>query len=72
MFPSGSASFVELTCEQLNDSLTERALWQGDFFDDFRSQLVEIETVTVPEPGVVLSWLVAGPMLFAMAKRRRR
>jgi cyclophilin family peptidyl-prolyl cis-trans isomerase len=72
LFPSGSASFVELTCEQLNDSLTERALWQGDFFDDFRSQLVEIETVTVPEPGVVLSWLVAGPMLFAMAKRRRR
>jgi hypothetical protein len=72
LFPSGSASFVELTCEQLNDSLTERALWQGDFFDDFRSQLVEIETVTVPEPGVVLSWLVAGPMLFAMAKSRRR
>ena len=69
-FPSGIASFVELTCEQLEESSTQRALWQVDFKNDFEAQLVDLEMVTVPEPGVGYSLLLGVPMLLGMGRKR--
>jgi len=70
LFPGGSASFVELTCEQLEESSAQRALWQIDFKDDFEVQLVELEMVAVPEPGVGLSTLLGVSMLLAIGRSR--
>lgn len=70
-FPGGVASFVELTCDQLEESSAQRSLWQADFAADFMEQLVDIERVTVPEPGIGISIFLAVPMLYAMRRRRR-
>lgn len=69
-FPSGLASFVELTCEDLAESRTQRALWQVDFKNDFESQLVDLEMVTVPEPGQGVMILSALGCIFALARIR--
>jgi len=70
LFAGGIRSYVELTCEQLEESSAQRALWQVDFKDDFEALLVDLELVTVPEPGVGLSMLLGVSMLLAIGRSR--
>lgn len=70
LFPSGTASFVELTCEELEESNAQRALWQVDFVADFKAQLVTFEVVTVPEPASELSFMFVVMALFGLVRVR--
>ena len=72
LFPGGVTAFVELTCEDLEESTAQRALWQVDFKVDFEAQLMELEDVRVPEPGVGLSLLFGLPALLVMGRFRNR
>ncbi len=69
-FPGGTAAYVELTCEELAESSAQRALWQVDFKNDFEAQLVDLQMVSVPEPGIGLSLLLGAPMLLGLGLMR--
>jgi cyclophilin family peptidyl-prolyl cis-trans isomerase len=66
----GSPSYVELTCEQVEESFAQRALWQPDYVAHFHDQLVELEVVAVPEPATWVA-LPAGLLMLSVLRRSR-
>lgn len=72
---SGLPIAFSLTCDETQENLTQRALWQADFRQRLNSQLVEIEAAQlhlVPEPGSAAMRMAALTVLAALARRRRQ
>jgi cyclophilin family peptidyl-prolyl cis-trans isomerase len=47
LFPGGTASWINLTCEQTQEALAQRALWLAAYKPHFNSKLVFIESANV-------------------------
>lgn len=69
-FTGGVPDYVELSCEQAAESMTQRALWLPDYVDHFHANLVTLDVVAVPEPGPALG-LSVGLGLLALFRSRR-
>ena len=77
-FPGGVASYVSLTCAQVQESLDQRSLWHAAYKTHFNQQLVVIESAAlqvaappVPATSALGALLLSGLVLGAGARALR-